>query len=279
MDDGSTDNGPEIVAAYKDSRLKLIRQANAGPGAARNRGLAESKSPLVAFLDADDEWMPEFLETSLMVLEANPDCDITAATYFMGEKRQDATDIFWRYGMTQGPWRLSENISDHELKHAIYILHSSSTLAKRHIIEKYGGFYTANHCTLGEDYYLWLQIMLNHKIYRIMKPLWWFHTEASELGLPQKQNMAAQPFLTDIQPVRDNCPAELLPVLDRWLALFALNVAHECSYNGNPSVARDLIRRFPAMRSFYREYTKLRIKMFIPQLIPVVRYFKHLKQI
>ena len=55
VDDGSTDDGCEVVRRFSDKRLRLIQQTNKGPGAARNTGLRESCGKLLAFLDADDE--------------------------------------------------------------------------------------------------------------------------------------------------------------------------------------------------------------------------------
>ena len=60
VDDGSTDNSVEEVEKFDDSRIRLIHQTNAGVSAARNRGIEEARGELIAFLDADDEWKPEY---------------------------------------------------------------------------------------------------------------------------------------------------------------------------------------------------------------------------
>lgn len=73
VDDGSTDATPDIVSSYADERIRLLRIEHAGlPAVARNRGLAESRSPFVAFLDADDFWREDKLERQLAVLGNQP---------------------------------------------------------------------------------------------------------------------------------------------------------------------------------------------------------------
>lgn len=71
IDDGSTDDTALVLRSY-GSRVISIRQPHAGQAAARNRGIRQSNSPYVAFLDADDEWVPEKLERQLKVLRDAP---------------------------------------------------------------------------------------------------------------------------------------------------------------------------------------------------------------
>lgn len=62
VNDGSSDDSPEIVRSINDPRIRLINQTNAGVSAARNKGIAEAQNDWIAFLDADDLWKPNKLE-------------------------------------------------------------------------------------------------------------------------------------------------------------------------------------------------------------------------
>src|SRR5688572_27049916 len=67
VDDGSRDETPALVAAY-GTRVRYLRQENAGVAMARNRGIEASQGRLVAFLDADDTWLPTKLERQMAQL-------------------------------------------------------------------------------------------------------------------------------------------------------------------------------------------------------------------
>ncbi len=73
VDDGSTDHTPEALKALTGPDLRIIRQANAGPAAARNAGIAEANREWVAFLDADDIWLPGKLDAQFDALSRRPD--------------------------------------------------------------------------------------------------------------------------------------------------------------------------------------------------------------
>jgi len=71
VDDGSTDNTAKYLRSIADPRLKVVvLEKNRGLGAARNAGIAEARSPYLAFQDSDDEWLVTFLERQLAVLES-----------------------------------------------------------------------------------------------------------------------------------------------------------------------------------------------------------------
>lgn len=81
VDDGSTDGSANEVKKLSDPRIRLIQQPNAGECAARNRGVAEARNELVAFLDADDEWKPDFLTHIHRLYVKFPDCGAYATAY------------------------------------------------------------------------------------------------------------------------------------------------------------------------------------------------------
>jgi glycosyltransferase involved in cell wall biosynthesis len=76
IDDGSTDNSAEQIAKINDSRIKVIRQENAGAAAARNNGVQIASGDYISFLDADDAWAPNKLKLQIAEMEENADINM-----------------------------------------------------------------------------------------------------------------------------------------------------------------------------------------------------------
>jgi len=71
IDDGSTDNSVEIIKQRSEKNIVLIQQQNAGPATARNKGIEVAKGEFISFLDADDYWMPEFINETVNFMRLN----------------------------------------------------------------------------------------------------------------------------------------------------------------------------------------------------------------
>lgn len=83
VDDGSTDNGVEVIQQhFDDHRLRIIHQKNSGVSTARNNGVLEAKGDWIAFLDADDEWLPEYLSTLIGTLNKYPHAEMIGCSSY-----------------------------------------------------------------------------------------------------------------------------------------------------------------------------------------------------
>lgn len=99
IDDGSKDKSCEIIKLISDPRIRLIRQENGGPSKARNRGIKEAKGEFIAFLDADDEWLPEKLKKQYEFHSENTDV-VWSCTGFKtsGGKREEHI-LYKKFGL------------------------------------------------------------------------------------------------------------------------------------------------------------------------------------
>lgn len=125
IDDGSKDDGPARVNAIPDHRIRLVRQTNQGVSCARNKGIELAKGDLVCFLDADDWFLPAYLETMVGMAKAHPDIvffsasyreisalDDSTSTWDCAEPGQfDAIDDLYRQWRVRGPFFFTSSVA------------------------------------------------------------------------------------------------------------------------------------------------------------------------
>jgi hypothetical protein len=245
VDDGSTDGSPEIVRAESDPRVRLITQPNAGPGLARNQGIAEAKGEYLAFLDADDEWLPAFLERSLALLENyGPSVSSISSGYVQLPGGLSMAPFWQRRGLGDGVYRLEEKTSPQFAVFLLAYLCPWNTVARADRVRHWGGFFRWGKCLYGEDSFLWLKFLLNETVAISLEPLVCFHTEASALSRNLGGPRPVEPILTHPDELYAVCPDPLRGLLTRVLAIRALKTACMLGYWGRWRQARALLRRF-----------------------------------
>ncbi len=151
VNDGSTDNTDEVIANYlSDPRIRSIKQANAGQANAKNTGILNANGAFLAFLDADDRWLPDKLEKQLACFD-NPDVGVVycRARYLDEESNEFDYDMMAEYLQPRrgrvSEWLVFDNF-----------IQFSSSVVKKQCFEKFGAFDET--LKMGIDWDLWLRL-------------------------------------------------------------------------------------------------------------------------
>lgn len=161
VDDGSTDSGAGRVLAYRDARLRLIRQHNGGVSAARNRGVVDARGACIAFLDADDAWEPCHLETLSRLMQRYPSAGAYCCAFRIIEEDGSVTAPL-PAGLPAPPW---EGIVPNYFRSVASgppIVHTSAVAVPKDLFHDAGGFVVGE--KYGEDTSLWGRIALRHPV-------------------------------------------------------------------------------------------------------------------
>ena len=150
VDDGSTDEGPEIVRRLGGDLVRLISQKHAGVSAARNRGTREATTDLVAFLDADDEWNPRFIEALLGALEQFPEAVVVFSNFRRGTAPTPALQP------NSGAPMLLRDFFAFAIRNRSSGMYASTVLVNRNALLSIGGFPEGE--SFGEDVDTWARL-------------------------------------------------------------------------------------------------------------------------
>lgn len=253
VDDGSTDGSFERVIPFtSDRRVKVLRQANRGAGAARNIGVANSRGDLICFLDADDEWLPWALEKMITIERQFPTAGILAAgfdTVDSQNKRRrfvHPSVAFTRPLLIDtGQYFRFETLARNPAS-----THMSACAIRRKLFQTLGGFIEAS---LGEDQEYLARVCLRYplaydpetiSVYRVGVPHSAVNNPAPAGWYPPvvrtiKQYLASHPDCKDRQSIRDYAAEILLNHVARTLQrgskaealeLLRDDILEECSW-------------------------------------------------
>lgn len=160
VNDGSTDNSENKAKEINDTRIKLINQENRGVSVARNTGINEAKYELVAFLDADDAWEHQFLETIVRLRKLYPQAGIYGTAYEFQNPEGNRIPANY-YDIPNIGWEgVVENYFRASIKNQL--LWTSAVAIPKNVFKDVGFFSVG--MSRGEDLDMWLRIVLKYEV-------------------------------------------------------------------------------------------------------------------
>jgi glycosyltransferase involved in cell wall biosynthesis len=261
IDDGSTDQSETEVKKIICDRLIYIKKQNTGEGATRNFGVNIAKNELVAFLDADDEWKPDFLSEIERLYNNFPDCGMYATSYDIVDfgKTQSAPDTKL---LPPGPWiGIIPNLFE-LMQHCSPFFPSSVAIPKK-VLHQTSGF--PEGVRQGADRMLWTKIGLNYPIAYSPQKKVIYHRDANGRASDFYEVESFTANLIQNLIEQQQVPDNLLPeVINFWTALRIQKASHRINA-GDKQLARDLLKSI----GFSKKYQMKVIKWFVISYFPI----------
>jgi glycosyltransferase involved in cell wall biosynthesis len=272
IDDGSSDGSGDIVAAISDPRVHLVRQANAGVSAARNRGIELAKAEWVVFLDADDWLHPHYLATQWATVTAHPQVDVVATQF-----RSSFGGQLWR----PRAWALPDSAPQVEVIRDLAarwknggLLCASSVAVRTRVLRSLPTWFPVGE-SYGEDLDLWFRLNEYSDIALAHVQLVTYRK-----GLPgslagnQAANTSEQPFLLRMErrALDGSMPQRLRPSALRLVNELRIGLARRAIENNRRTQAIRLLWR--ARRSFNRHQWCLTAFMIVLAPAGLVRQWQ-----
>ena len=179
----STDNTLEVVAAFNDPRILCVNFRNQGViGASRNEGIALATGEYVAFLDSDDTWFPTKIEKCVASLEHGADL-VCHAEFWIDESGKSRLVAY-------GP---SEAATHHNLIYKGNRISTSATVVRTALLKEVHGFDVAPELISTEDYDLWIRLAAkSDKFAFISEPLGEYHRHDNNVSANIEKHLAAE---------------------------------------------------------------------------------------
>jgi glycosyltransferase involved in cell wall biosynthesis len=196
VDDGSTDGTREILESNAD-RCRFACQPHRGAAAARNRAIRMSDSLFIAFLDGDDEWLPNKLQRQVAVLKEHPALGLVCSFCAFGSGSPHRGTEAIRSMRGESGALFSAIVRD-------CFVFTPTVVVRRQCLEEAGLFNES--LTVSEDFNLWLRIAARWEIALLPEVLTVTHTRADSLSVTTSPKQRARDGVAALEHVRHSCP-------------------------------------------------------------------------
>lgn len=218
VDDGS-DNPltTESLLFLEGGKIKLFRINNSGPGFARNFGAFKSNGDYLLFLDADDYLNEESLAFFERQYREKKDCDCFLYSF------KYISQSFTRMPFLEGESATSDVCTDmpldkKNLATAVNFFAAGSTIIKRALFLKYGGYFDQYNARFGEDAYFWIQVLLSGcKILRSSFCFVLIDDTASQLGIALRSNRPVPVFINEYKTLKKKIASSKIALFKSWI--------------------------------------------------------------
>ena len=242
VDDGSNDGTPELAEQF-GNRVKVLRQKNAGPAAARNRGFAASQGEFIAFLDADDVWLAGKASMQVRYLQNHSETGLVYGDFKHWRPQADGTFLAPPSLIVErSPFAVLPEHSGWIYTALLFdnVVHIITAMLRRSVIEAVGGL--DENLSTGEDYDFWLRISRQFRADKLDCTIAYYREHAAGITkTPRKENNEYAVLVKTLDAFGlsgpDGIAASSTRVRDR---LFRLCFSHGYFHirSGDPQVAQ-----------------------------------------
>jgi len=198
VNDGSTDETVAVLQNFRE-KITLMENSHRGPGSSRNLGLQASSGSLIAFLDADDLWLPQKLDRQVAVANLHPEFGIITTDM----SRFDASGITERSsGALKGTMRSGYVLEEILLDNWIW---TSCAMVRRECFEKVGNFDDQSIAIGRDDWNMWVRIAVHYPVFYLNEILVHYRVHARSFSHQDHDKLLAG-WLAELDRLEESVP-------------------------------------------------------------------------
>lgn len=258
VNDGSTDESEAIIKGFNDSRIRYYYQENAGVAVARNFGIDKAQGEFICFLDADDYWYPNFLETMQSYIQKLPEASVFACAIEVETKRNRFIPQYSIAKKSDFEIVNFFDASQHEC-----VLWTSAVAIRKKVFDKVGKF--DEKVKISEDTELWIRIGLAYSVVFIWETLARYVYD--ENSISRSWTYFFEPYTFEKYALLE----QQNPKLKKYLDLNRFSAVIKCKLSGDFETAQKLKQQIDLSSLNTKKTILIHLPNFILKLLVQIK--------